>query len=661
MQNNEDFIREKRELEKRKDFQLIQNIEESKSSGKVTEADLTTDEKVLARVTDGIYRQPASAIRELISNAYDADAENVWIDTDVPRFKNIVVRDNGNGMSSAELTNLIHHIGGSAKRDESKQHLQVSNSGDSKLSPKKKRKLIGKIGIGLFSVAQLTREFYITTKKEGDEYYLEAYVVLHNYSDTSEEKDYESRGQSFSAGKVKIRAIPTNNVNDHGTSIFLKNIKESARNQLRSTDVWALDADEQNFRLSDQEQREPKVRLPNFHIGSIKNDEQDIISRQASLPWDESDEPDQRFSRLYSAMIELAGKTVSPKLHEVFDNYLRMLWNIGLSVPVEYIDKHPSEITHKEFTVAYKIANSMSGKVTAIDLNDYTNLGELVGFDIDSKAIDFNVEIDKVKLFRPIKHHGLPPTQAAVKSPLLFFGSYENKFENLKNTQTGGPLSFDAYILWCPKVVPKDHNGVVLRVHNSTGTLFDETFMKYQVAEHTIKSQLVAEIFIKEGLESALNIDRESFNTSHPHYQIVTKWLHSALRQVIHQYKEVKKNTVKQNRGAHTDLVRSELQNVITSIAEERKIDPMEIRPIYFDTQESQDNQIWDAYKFDIKTVTNKIPSKFRGYNHEGIVKEKMKAIASVLDMYGLLEDMSLSEQQLLMSDLAQVIYAGQD
>jgi hypothetical protein len=34
---------------------------------------LRTDKRVLARVTDGIYRQPGSAIRELISNAYEAD------------------------------------------------------------------------------------------------------------------------------------------------------------------------------------------------------------------------------------------------------------------------------------------------------------------------------------------------------------------------------------------------------------------------------------------------------------------------------------------------------------------------------------------------------------------------------------------------------------
>ncbi|MCE9527881.1 MAG: hypothetical protein K8R36_17705, partial [Planctomycetales bacterium] len=53
---------------------------------------LSTSDRVLRRVTDGIYRQPWSAIRELISNAYDADATEVLIETDAPRFDRIVIR-----------------------------------------------------------------------------------------------------------------------------------------------------------------------------------------------------------------------------------------------------------------------------------------------------------------------------------------------------------------------------------------------------------------------------------------------------------------------------------------------------------------------------------------------------------------------------------------
>lgn len=83
--------------------------------GQPVTAQLTTDGRILARITDGIYRLPGSALRELVSNSYDADATRVTISTDMPRFDRIVVEDNGNGMSVEALTNMLRHIGGSAK------------------------------------------------------------------------------------------------------------------------------------------------------------------------------------------------------------------------------------------------------------------------------------------------------------------------------------------------------------------------------------------------------------------------------------------------------------------------------------------------------------------------------------------------------------------
>jgi hypothetical protein len=56
--------------------------------------------------------------------------------------------------------------------------------------------------------------------------------------------------------------------------------------------------------------------------------------------------------------------------------------------------------------------------------------------------------------------------------------------------------------------------------------------MKDQVAEQTRLRRITAEVFVLKGLDAALNIDRESFNYAHPHYQYLMKWVHNALRQV---------------------------------------------------------------------------------------------------------------------------------
>lgn len=128
------------------------------NEGKVVQTRLQASDRVIARVTDGIYRQPAAALRELISNAWDADASSVTILTDAPRFSRIYVRDDGIGMTHETLSRLLKHIGGSPKRRDEGRKLGISSETDIERTPGG-RLLIGKIGIGLFSISQLARRF----------------------------------------------------------------------------------------------------------------------------------------------------------------------------------------------------------------------------------------------------------------------------------------------------------------------------------------------------------------------------------------------------------------------------------------------------------------------------------------------------------------------
>ena len=148
-------------------------------SDPVTET-LKTSDRVLARITDGIYRQPGSALRELVANAYDADATRVVIQTDRPRFRQITVSDNGRGMTPDVVAYLIENIGGSSKRSSKGEELGVTDSEDRTRSPSG-RKLIGRIGIGLFSVSQLTQSFQIVTKVSGERHRTVATVALRTY------------------------------------------------------------------------------------------------------------------------------------------------------------------------------------------------------------------------------------------------------------------------------------------------------------------------------------------------------------------------------------------------------------------------------------------------------------------------------------------------
>ena len=71
--------------------------------------------RLLRHISRGIYRTPAAALKELVSNAYDARATEVSINTGFPTFESIVVTDNGDGMSQGEFKTLVQRIGLSNK------------------------------------------------------------------------------------------------------------------------------------------------------------------------------------------------------------------------------------------------------------------------------------------------------------------------------------------------------------------------------------------------------------------------------------------------------------------------------------------------------------------------------------------------------------------
>ena len=185
-------------------------------------------------MTDGIYRQPASALRELISNAYDADATRVVIKTDVPRFERITIQDNGTGMSPKVLAHLPFNIGGSAKRNEDGEELGITSK-DVPLRSPKGRRLIGKIGIGLFSVSQLTHSFQIITKTKGDNHRTVATVALRQFSDSEVAPSHGEK--KFEYGKVSIWREKATDLASHGTTIVLTSIRPQAQDTLRSRDV----------------------------------------------------------------------------------------------------------------------------------------------------------------------------------------------------------------------------------------------------------------------------------------------------------------------------------------------------------------------------------------------------------------------------------------
>src|SRR5229473_3102502 len=107
--------------------------------------------KVFGHLSQGLYRTPAGAIKELISNSFDADAKLVRIHTGFPRFETFSCEDDGSGMSEPEFRRLMNRgIGSSFKRTTSPAVTDILQ-----------RPLIGRLGLGILSLAQICTRFDI--------------------------------------------------------------------------------------------------------------------------------------------------------------------------------------------------------------------------------------------------------------------------------------------------------------------------------------------------------------------------------------------------------------------------------------------------------------------------------------------------------------------
>ncbi|MCF0041561.1 ATP-binding protein [Dyadobacter fanqingshengii] len=635
------------------EHKLVDAINRSQTSEDVVYTVLKTDERVIARVTDGIYRQPASALRELISNAYDADASKVVIKTDAPRFSRISVEDNGHGMTPKALGNMLMHIGGSAKRNNQGAALGITNEIDNDLSPNG-RKLIGKIGIGIFSVAQLTYNFQIITKTKGDNFRTIAVVNLRQYSDESAE--IVSDIDQFESGRVSVWREKAIDIDVHGTTIILNNIRPQARNTLQSREVWsAVEQSEDNTVTGDLALQPPK-----YHIGKVDATGKifrEANNRTSTVPWLPEDKPNDAFAKLVDVIWqELENSNPNPQLDKLFDYYLQMVWNLSLAIPAPYVQGDLFDMQVNHWSDSYLISNEPKGQPTEIDKTDDRPIREILNLQEGTTIQHFEVFIDDLQLLRPIKYLGLPTGGHALKKPLILFGKCREEFNNYQKELSGGPLDFEAYLFWTPKIAPTEHRGSLIRINGSSGTLFDPTFFRYQIAEQTRLKQITCEIFVHEGIDSALNIDRESFNFAHPHSAFLTRWLHSALRQLATTNKKIASEVRSGIRGESIEHQKTEIQQIAFNVWQRESKDEFSNPPIVAikDQQEPVPKSSADIVV--VKSPIKNIIGRRSTSANSQFNSEKMIAITQILASFGLLEKLTQQQQDRLLNAIYNVL-----
>jgi SHS2 domain-containing protein len=94
------------------------------------------------------------------------------------------------------------------------------------------------------------------------------------------------------------------------------------------------------------------------------------------------------------------------------------------------------------------------------------------------------------------------------------------------------PLKYKGYIYTqASAVYPAELRGVLIRVRNVAIGDYDLNCLNYEIVQGFRFDWVSGEIYVEEGLEDALNVDRHSFNEVHPHYLSLQNELHSLLKE----------------------------------------------------------------------------------------------------------------------------------
>ena len=140
--------------------------------------------------------------------------------------------------------------------------------------------------------------------------------------------------------------------------------------------------------------------------------------------------------------------------------------------------------------------------------------------------------------------------------------SFNKKIDNSK-------LSFTGYLFHQrKKIQPATLQGILIRIKGIAIGGYDRTFLHYPKAEGPMFNQLSGEIFVEAGLEEALNIDRNSFNETHPHYLELQEFLWNYLGGKKGVFKNIRKRSKERRDIFHSKESEKELVKVRETIKE---------------------------------------------------------------------------------------------
>jgi hypothetical protein len=455
---------------------------------------------VLLYIGAGIYKSVAGAIKELVSNSFDADATRVVVSTDYPRFEQIRVVDNGLGMTPALFAKAMQSIGSSLKG-----MLQPG-----RLTPVLSRPVIGHLGIGLMALSQVCDEATIESQAAGSN---TKFVAELDFSEFSRRKESQTE-----AAKVDIfREVAARYGGIDKMRRWLESLSSEDDDYVRMLTQLELAIEaEKVFRERGMEEPEDEylgycVIYPDLPavpgkqgttITLTKIDDgvraalmdrgrsEDAIPqhyRDRDMAWDEY--RDEVNNRPWVDLCKRLQMKTSQLSYQSLPRYHQFLWELSIMTPVQYLEGGP-----------VLLEPDLLGRKRE-----------------ELTRLNFAVLVDN----RPLRKPVLLPSGAVAREEKLERG-YDYYLETFSRDETEDKdrLKYEGYIFWQRKQVePSAVRGVQIYIRNVGIGLYDQTLMGFSIVNPTSRAgQMSGEIYVEEGLERALNVDRDSFRETDAHY-----------------------------------------------------------------------------------------------------------------------------------------------
>lgn len=432
--------------------------------------------QIIKHISRGLYRSAASALKELVSNSFDADAKNVIIkwkfshdNSGILKLSKIEVEDDGNGMNLDNLIYTFTHIGGSVKE-----------RGKEKKTPMG-RDLIGRLGIGMLSVASACRGFRVRTKKMEEQREYVADISL-NFFDSL--RELTETMDKFNVGNVKI----------------------SSRSK-QGYEKYTI------------------VEIEDFRPPFLSNIMEDITLSYFYRNKCGSNGQIDREKYIVNFIEKLATLKKIGKLM-VFDE---IITELGLMAPVRYLSDGPvrSNVKRLDGTI-FEIPGTTDKTFLLLK-----NKLEKLDFRLICQIYTNDELVNEFEIFKPLRYpldSDLEERPIDILDPsVVIIGPVEKIIENEPGdeveTMITGYIYHQNY-----RILPHEFRGILFRVYNvAIGRYFQDELRLYS-EDPIVLHQMLIEVYLEKGFQSIVNLDRESLFEGSRTYQYLKAYLENILK-----------------------------------------------------------------------------------------------------------------------------------